>query len=96
MFKSPHSLPAMNRLFWKKKKNAESVKKKKTELTHVRAGQGADVWGFSLAFVFKRQSTVKTKQMDMGCVFLFFLDLLYCNNECELWSHELLRGNGST
>lgn len=36
--------------------------KKKTELTNVCAGQGADVLGFSLDFVFKRQSTVKTKQ----------------------------------
>lgn len=100
MYKSPHSLTAKNRLFWKrrkKKKNKE--RKKKTELTNVCAWQGADVLGFSLAFVFKRQSTVKTKQnghvVSFVSLFVSFPVLLYCDKKCEFWSHKLLKGNGS-
>lgn len=44
------------------RRGEEGGQKKRLSLQNVCAGQGADVFGFSLAFVFKRQSTVKTKQ----------------------------------
>lgn len=93
MYKSPHSLTAENRLFWKREKK-EKREKEKTELTNVCAWQGADISGFSVAFVFKRQSTVKTKQNGhvVSYVFLSFIFLSFyiATKMCEFWSHSLL------
>lgn len=56
--------------------------------------------GFSLAFVFKRQSTVKTQQnghLPFGPPSDSF-PLFFCiaTGECETWSFKSLKGNGST
>lgn len=94
MYKSPHSLTATNRLFRTGKKTTKKTRmtrgKKKTELTNVCAGQGADVRGFSLSL--RVQATIHCKDQakwtwGVFCFVLFFccfLDLLYCNKECEL------------
>lgn len=72
-------------------------KKRRLNLQNVCAGQGADVFfvlffglvffGFSLAFVFKRQSTVKTQQnghVSFGPPSDFFPCSFVFDRECEI------------
>lgn len=59
-----------------------SPERAKTELTRACAGQSADTQGFSLAFTFKRQSTVNDQATRTpGASFhIFFPDLFVLRN----------------
>lgn len=98
MYKSPHSLTAMNRLLWKKKKKrtTREREKKKDWTYQCLCWTGCRCLRLSLAFVFKRQSTVKTKRNGHGVSFVFFFSFLFltfciCNKGAWVMKPQIVK-----